>query len=305
MTSFYLETDKKERFNGTAECGYEFYDSTTAIVETHTHTFYEFFLITEGSLDHEVNGKTFHLEKGDLIFIRDFDIHRLVPSKKRYTWVNVNFSKGTFKNIMDFLDSPDLIDAVLTPTMPPVIKLSEMETERCIKKFSIMHNVSKKNSQFFKLEVRKQLLYIFYTFFIQNDKRYFLPEWLDTLCTKMRNFENFSVGASRMYELNPRSKSHLIKSMQQYLNTTVSDFINEQRLNYAVDQLINTNRPIIDIAFECGFNNINYFYRLFKKMHAYTPYTYRKKFSVIANLSYSAGTGKDGEKEKAIPIYTP
>lgn len=302
MANFYVESDKKNRFNGAAECGYEFYDSKTAIVEMHTHTFYEFFLITEGSLEHEVNDEIFHLEKGDLVFIRDFDIHRLVPSPKRYTWVNVVFSRDTFKNIMDFLDSPDLMNALLTPAMPPVIKLSEIETERCIKKFSIMYNVSKKNSYFFKLEVRKQLLFILYTFFIQNDKRFFLPEWLDTLCTKMRSFENFSVGASRMYELNPRSKSHLIKSMQQYMNTTVSDFINEQRLNYAVDQLINTNRPIIDIALECGFNNINYFYRLFKKMHDYTPIAYRKKFSVIANLSYTAGTNKNNES--GIPIYT-
>ena len=159
-----------------------------------------------------------------------------------------------------------------------------------------MHNVSKKNSYFFKLEVRKQLLFIFSTFFIQNDKRYFLPEWLDTLCSKMRDFENFSVGSSRMYELNPKSKPHLIKSMQQYLNTTVSDFINEQRINYATDQLINTNRPIIDIAFECGFNNVNYFYRLFKNVHAYTPNAYRKKFSIIANLSYESGTKNSTEK---------
>ena len=153
-----------------------------------------------------------------------------------------------------------------------------------------MRNVSKKNSYFFKLEVRKQLLFIFSTFFVQNDKRYFLPEWLDTLCSKMRDFENFSIGASRMYELNPKSKPHLIKSMQQYLNTTVSDFVNEQRINYASEQLKNTNKPIIDIALECGFNSINYFYRLFKQMHDYTPYAYRKNFSILANLSYSSGT---------------
>ena len=112
----------------------------------------------------------------------------------------------------------------------------------------------------------------------------------------MREFENFSIGASRMYELNPKSKPHLIKSMKQYLNTTVSDFINEQRINFATEQLINTNRPIIDIALDCGFNNVNYFYRLFKKVHGDTPHSYRKQFSIIANLSYSLGT-KKGEKD--------
>ena len=76
--------------------------------------------------------------------------------------------------------------------------------------------------------------------------------------------------------------------MKQYFNATVSDFVNEQRLNYATDLLINTNRPVIDIALDCGFNNVNYFYRLFKRKHGDSPNSYRKKFSLIANLSYSA-----------------
>ena len=287
MGNFYLEVEGK-RFNGTAECGYEFYDSQSAVVQLHNHTFYEFFLITEGELMHEANGETQKLEKGHLVFIRDFDVHRQIPSQNRYKWVNVNFSKDTFKSILQFLDYPDLENMLLSPKQPPFLKLSEDQTDRCIKKFSVMNNVSKKNNYFFKLEVRKQLLFILSTLYIQSDKRYFLPEWLDSLCTKMREFENFSVGTSRMFELNTRSKSHLIKSMKQYFNATVSDFVNEQRLNYATDQLINTNRPVIDIALDCGFNNVNYFYRLFKRKHGDSPNSYRKKFSLIANLSYSA-----------------
>ena len=155
MDTFYIESDKKDRFNGTAECGYEFYNSEYAIVERHAHTFFEFFLVTEGELEHEINGELIHLEKGDLVFVRDFDIHRLMPSTKRYTWVNVNFSRRTFKSLMDFLDSPDLEQAILSSPTAPIIKLSPAETERCIKKFSVMRNVSKKNSYFFKLEVRK------------------------------------------------------------------------------------------------------------------------------------------------------
>lgn len=299
MTTLYVEVEQNKRFNGTTECGYEFYDSKVVEVKMHTHEFYEFFLVTDGELSHEVNGQIQRLVKGDLVFVRDFDIHRLVPSHKRYTWVNVNFSKRTFNDIMQFLDFADLEKTLLSPELPPIVKLSPGQTERCIKKTTVMENVAKKNNNFFKLEVRKQLLYIFSTFFLQNDKRYFLPEWLDTLCIKMRDFENFSVGAERMYELNPKSKSHLIKSMQQYLSTTVSDFVNEQRINYATEQLINTNRPVIDIALDCGFNNVNYFYRLFKKVHGDTPHSYRKKFSIIANLSYSLGTNKtDATKDK-------
>ena len=285
MKSYYLEKEN-ERFNGNAECGYAFYESPPSIVRMHTHTFYELFMIIEGEIVHEVNGQLQQLKKGNVVFVRDSDIHRLQPPKNVCKWVNVHFSKNTFKSLVHFLGHPDLEKTLLAPTESPVIQLPDTQATHCIKKLSLMHNISQKNNYFFKLEVRKQLLYIFSTFFVKTDKRYFLPDWLDTLCAKMREFENCSVGTSRMYELNPRSKSHLIKSMQQYLNTTVSNFVNEQRLHFATDFLVNSNEPIIDIALDCGFNSINYFYRLFKKVHGISPKAYREKFSTIANLTY-------------------
>ena len=285
MKNYYLER-QTERLNGSAECGYDFFESPPSIVRMHTHTFYELFMITEGEIIHEVNGSFQKLTKGCVVFVRDSDIHRLQPPKTTCKWVNVIFSKNTFKSLMRFLGHPDLEKTLLEPTGAPVVQLSETQTANCIKKLSLMHNISQKDNYFFKLEVRKQLLFIFSTFFIKSDERNFLPDWLDTLCAKMREFENCSVGTSRMYELNPRSKSHLIKSMKQYLDTTVSNFVNEQRLHFATDFLVNSNEPIIDIALDCGFNSINYFYRLFKKVHGISPNTYRKKFSTIANLTY-------------------
>ena len=40
--------------------------------------------------------------------------------------------------------------------------------------------------------------------------------------------------------------------------------------------LIGTDRPIIEIALDCGFNNVTYFYRLFKRKYDLSPAFYRK-----------------------------
>jgi AraC-like DNA-binding protein len=52
----------------------------------------------------------------------------------------------------------------------------------------------------------------------------------------------------------------------------------EYRLNYAIQQLVQTDKPISAIAFESGFGDVSHFYKMFKvKMHL-SPLNYRKKF---------------------------
>ena len=42
------------------------------------------------------------------------------------------------------------------------------------------------------------------------------------------------------------------------------------------DLLLETNRSITDIAFECGFNDSNYFGDAFRKAKGISPHKYRK-----------------------------
>ena len=52
----------------------------------------------------------------------------------------------------------------------------------------------------------------------------------------------------------------------------------EYRLNYATQQLVQTDKPISDISYESGFGDVSHFYKMFKvKMHM-SPLNYRKKF---------------------------
>ena len=46
---------------------------------------------------------------------------------------------------------------------------------------------------------------------------------------------------------------------------SLSDYIIDVRLGYAANLLIDTSTPIADICYECGFNNLSNFNRIFKK----------------------------------------
>tara|TARA_R110001583_G_scaffold143311_4_gene295426 strand:+ start:473 stop:1345 length:873 start_codon:yes stop_codon:yes gene_type:complete len=71
------------------------------------------------------------------------------------------------------------------------------------------------------------------------------------------------------------SFSRLIK---QRTGKTFVEFLNELRLGYATRKLIETNESISEICFNCGFNNISNFNRVFKKKQSCTPSEFRQNF---------------------------
>lgn len=60
---------------------------------------------------------------------------------------------------------------------------------------------------------------------------------------------------------------------------TFTDSVSEIRLGHASRMLIDTTQSISEIAYECGFNNISNFNRIFKKKKGCTPKEFRENYS--------------------------
>lgn len=54
---------------------------------------------------------------------------------------------------------------------------------------------------------------------------------------------------------------------------TTTEYINEVRLKKSIELLKDGNMNITEIAINCGFNDVNYFSRLFKKRYGVSPPT--------------------------------
>lgn len=57
------------------------------------------------------------------------------------------------------------------------------------------------------------------------------------------------------------------------------DSLIEIRLGHASRLLIDTNQPVAEVAYNCGFNNISNFNRIFKKKKGCTPKEFRENYS--------------------------
>ncbi len=65
---------------------------------------------------------------------------------------------------------------------------------------------------------------------------------------------------------------------KQRTGSNLTEYITEIRLGAAARKLIDTTNSISEICYECGFNNISNFNRLFKKRKKLTPKTFREMY---------------------------
>ncbi|HOT47209.1 MAG TPA: AraC family transcriptional regulator [Spirochaetota bacterium] len=72
------------------------------------------------------------------------------------------------------------------------------------------------------------------------------------------------------------SPNYFGKLFAEYTGKKMNDYIIDLRIDEAVKLLRDTDRQVIDIAFEVGFNNLRTFNRAFSKNLSMTPQEYRK-----------------------------
>lgn len=77
------------------------------------------------------------------------------------------------------------------------------------------------------------------------------------------------------------SESHFYRSFKNEMGTSPVEYILQERISKATRLLRCTDRSVKDIAMECGFNNLSYFNRLFKRRFRKTPTIYREQDSGV------------------------
>jgi AraC family transcriptional regulator len=73
------------------------------------------------------------------------------------------------------------------------------------------------------------------------------------------------------------SEPNFYRTFKNTFGMTPVDYINQQRIALASKLLRTTNRCLADVSLECGFNNLTYFMKLFRREIGLSPAQYRKQ----------------------------
>ena len=270
--------DAKEYVEAQSGCLCHYVRSDTEFFQLHYHNYYELFLVVKGDVCHVVNGKEQLLSEGQLLFIRDFDAHEYVSRNGEYfEFINFAFSKETLYAMIDFMGKGYPFKTLMTAEYPPVVSLPPDEKEHLA--YSLIELYQDADQDVVKLKARTLLVHVFTRFFHNyKEQNREIPSWLAITYEKMKQPQNFTAGAKQMYLLSGKSREHLTRCMKQYYHTTPTVYVSELRLAHAANLLLVSNLNVTDICYECGFENLSWFYKVFSAKYGVTPTEYRRRY---------------------------
>lgn len=260
-----------------SECLYRLVKSETERFAPHCHEYYEIFLTLRGKAIHYVNNTKENVTGGYLIFIRKDDVHDYQNYDGAFEFVNLAFTEQTLESLFSYLGEGFPAKELLGSEIPPTVKLSSAETQSLYLKFAELNTVNFSEKSLLKLKCRALLAEIFTKYFclpVKNNS--LIPFWLENAYEKMKIPKNFIVGKSRFFELCGVSREHATRLLSKHYGTTPSDYVNDLRLSYAANLFISSNLNAIEICYECGFQNVSWFYGIFKEKYGVTPAKFRK-----------------------------
>ncbi len=228
----------------------------------HLHRSFELVYVKSGSLQVSINNRIFQVHENECILILPYEIHSFITKNNSDSYICV-FSPEyvrTFHNMLHekFLDNPVF-------TLP-----NDIET-------LIINKIFKSSKSLLEM---KGYLYLICSEILNNSNIVENNKNDYELLHKTLNYiqENFTkdISLKDIAKKFGYSYTYLSKYLNNTLGVSFIDFINENRINYSMYLLKNTDDTITDIAYSCGYSSIRSFNRNFVKITNSTPKLYRK-----------------------------
>ncbi len=247
----------------------------------HSHNFFEIFYILEGSITHVCNGKKEMLETNDVRLLRSTkDSHEFIREKGvSCMHRDIIISEQLFKKCCDFID-PTLFDMIVNAPAPLQAKLTQNKIVEFEKSFSERFFVATEKSFYTREGIGNiltvDLLNVFLQEF-QNSPNGF-PMWLHTLLPLFSIPKLMREGLDSIIKGISYDKSYICRSFKKHIGCTMTEYLRDKRLDYAVSLLLTTDKTVAQVCEEIGFESIPYFTVSFKNKYSLSPKQFKLKF---------------------------
>ncbi len=258
--------------------------------KAHTHDFIELEYIWSGSGIQVINGVSYQVGRGDLLFFNFGEIHAYYTAGEmgiiNYS-INIEFFNQELvnsENAMDILaltsfnEFDGCIDSIL-----PKIRLTGkdlMEVEAII---DFMEQEFREKSLGYLSALKGYMNVLFTKIFrtvkmsdanhVYQDIHQFIPGILEHI--EENYYRKITLQElARHCSYNPSYFSRIFKDCT---GKTISQYITETRMNKAVGILLETNLSIEDIGYSIGYKDKKQFYSVFKEYTGSTPNQFRLK----------------------------
>ena len=104
------------------------------------------------------------------------------------------------------------------------------------------------------------------------------PKWLDLVVEKLNDEFIETPTAEELATLADVHPVHLAAVFRKFQDQTIGEYVQNLRIEYATEMLLNKDIPLSEIALSSGFSDQSHFTRIFKRVTGTTPGEFRKTF---------------------------
>jgi len=261
--------------------------SSEPVFSAHWHEQLEILYFTEGKAIIQCNLTSYEAKSGDLIIINSNELHSGFNPGNYLAYYCFNIDPSLIHS--SFIDTCEM--KYITPIESNMILFenksdSDDEITDCIKR--VIQEYEKKETAY-ELVI-KSCVYKMLALLIRNHvTKVVTPEEYDK---SVRNLERLSkvfnyieenytekISMESLCSMTGLSSYYFCRIFRKVTGKTTNEYINSLRINKAETLLKISNLNITEIAMETGFNDINYFSRIFKKYKKIAPSQVRKAIS--------------------------
>ncbi|WP_042342114.1 AraC family transcriptional regulator [Bacillus timonensis] len=261
------------------------------MVDYHSHQEYEIYFFHSGSCRYLIKNQIYDLEPGDILLMDGKSLHKpIVSLDKEYIRSVVHFSPQWIESVLKELKALYLLD-VFRKLHHCFIRTNEnqqsKQLEKLICRLDELFRTSDDNESFMA-ETEMKILLIQILLLVNKmgransyrkpDKKDEKTDYVENIVTFIQeNYMDKLTVDSIAQSLN-LSKSYLSHLFKEMTGFTVMEYLMATRLTQAKIKLVmEPDKPLKDVAFDCGFESASHFSRYFKQKVGENPKDYRKK----------------------------
>lgn len=259
------------------------YSDSFEMLDCHWHDEFEFLLMTSGKAVFRVGDMQYNVKKGQAVFIKSGEIHSAYSDDSVWGFSAIVFhpkllNSNTYDKIQGKYINTIIEKQRIFSTLIAGINSWEQELIDHIEKTI---EIARKKEYTYELLIKAHLYCIFSL--LLKDTRTEVDQNLTYRSDRLKTAIQF-IQSNYMQQIHIRdlsnmvnmSEGHFCRYFKKIVSKTPIEYLNYIRIMKSCELLKNTERKILDIAMEVGFNNFSYYINRFKKYMKVTPAHYRK-----------------------------
>lgn len=245
----------------------------------HWHTQLEIIRVISGILIVSLNSTEYMASAGDVVIVNSEVVHGAVPQNCVYECIvfSLDVLETSINKCKNFLFG-------ISSRMIEITEYYKYNNSIFFETANNLFEAMKENGDGTKFKVLGALYELFG---IISDNRYYKISSgaeVNKSITKLKDVLYFirtcyesPITLEDMAAKAGMSPKYFCRFFKELTDKTPVEYLNTYRIERAARKLMGTDLPITEIAFSCGFNDLSYFIKTFKKYKGITPREFRKR----------------------------